>query len=115
MDSIHPGPVLYEFRSAVFCSIGVPLYSGPGVRLSFGWSTGCPGLPTWLDDDGDQGDVLLPGRVGHLQLEGVVPLLHGGQLQGGRAHPLHTQREPVGPRYSVPGQRSKVNIPFITL
>ena len=56
-------------------------------------------LVTWLNDDGDQGAVLLPGGVGHLQLEGVVSLLHGGQLQGGRAHPLDTERS-----------RSKVNV-----
>ena len=64
-------------------------------------------LVTWLNDDGDQGDVLLPGGVGHLQLEGVVSLLHGGQLQGGRAHPLDTERS-VSLRIQVKGQCSIV-------
>lgn len=37
---------------------------------------------TWLNNDSDLGGVLLSGWVSHSQLEGVVALLHGRQLQG---------------------------------
>lgn len=47
---------------------------------------------TWLYDDGDLGRVLLSCRVSHCQLEGVVSLLHGGQLQDGGPNALNNIR-----------------------
>lgn len=52
------------------------------------------GLQTWLHDDGDLGRVLLSCRVADGQLEGVVSLLHGGQLQDRSSDTLNNNRTP---------------------
>lgn len=58
---------------------------------------------TWLHDDGDVGRVLLPGGVGHGQLEGVVALLHGGQLQDRSPHTLRSENSADGSSRSSDG------------
>lgn len=62
---------------------------------------------TWLHDDGDVGRVLLPGGVRHGQLEGVVALLHGGQLQDWSAHTLRSESSVDSKSRSSEGGRMK--------